>query len=68
MVCRVLLKDTSDSYCVYKLNDAMLASFLFAIERVTVRSQELHRGFSVGIISHSMLVLYTYHILFVHLL
>ena len=26
----VLLKDTSDSYCVYKVNDAVLASFLFA--------------------------------------
>ena len=64
----MLLKDTSDSYCVYKVNDAVLASFLFAIVRVTVRRQELHRGFSVGIISHCMLGLYTYYLLFVHLL
>ena len=61
----MLLKDTSDSHCVYKVNDAVVGSFLFATVGVTVRRQELHRGFSVGIISHCLLLLYTYHILFV---
>ena len=43
------IKNSSDSYCVYKMNDAVLASFLFAIVGVTVRRQELHRGFSVSL-------------------
>ena len=60
----VLLKETSDSYCVYKVSDAVLASFMFAIVRLTVRRHELHRGFSVGIIRHCMLVLYTYYIIY----
>ena len=64
----MLLKNTSDSYCVYNVNEAVLASFLFAIVRVTVRSEELHRGFPVDIISHCLLVLYTYHTLLVRLL
>ena len=58
----VLLKDTSDSYCVYKNNDAVLASFLLAVVMVTIRRQELHRGFYVGITSQFMLlVLYRYN-------
>ena len=65
----VLLKDKSDYYCVYKMNDAVFASFLYAIVGERVRRQEQHRAFSVGIISHlTLLVLYTYYILFVHLL
>ena len=65
----VLLKDKRDSYCVYKMNDAVLTSFLYAIVGVRVRRQEQHRAFSVGIISHfTLLALYTFYILFVHLL
>ena len=65
----MLLKDTSDSYCVYKMNDAVLASFLFTIVRVTVRRQELHRGFSAGTINQfTLFILYTYYIFFVNLL
>ena len=65
----VLLKDKNYSYCVYKMNDAVFASFVYALVGVRVRRQEHHRAFSQGIISHfTLLVLYTYYILFVHLL
>ena len=52
----VLLKDTSDSYCVYKVSDAVLAR------------QELYTGLYVGIISQfTLLISYTYYVC-VHLL
>ena len=39
-----------------------------AVEWVTVRRQGLHRGFSVGFFSQfTLLILYIYYILFVHL-
>ena len=31
MLLQLWFKDTSDSYCLYKMNDAVLASFLYAI-------------------------------------
>ena len=62
----MLLKDTSDSSCVYKMNEAGLACFLFAMVGITARRQELHSCRHHQ--SVTLLALYTDYLLFVHLL